>query len=201
MWVAEWEWSPPVVFWGPQRKEAIAARLHRGRGCVWTGPQRVSRSAVGGEGHSGQKAEYANTGATMGNLPSTEPRVDCGAGSCPRLTMRLCFAVQKQESWEPVFLTSSLSDACHVHSKCYGLRKSISEWMNFKKWTWPQASPFFSQDVHSLLQLKCWISMVVFKLSSRKKKTESPHQSPSKTEKSWGDWESRTLSPIHLSLD
>lgn len=132
-----------------------------------------------------------------------QPRVDCGAASCPGLTTPLCFAVQTQESWEPVFLTSSLSDACHARSRCYGPRKSISEWMNFKKWTWPQASPFFSQDVHSLLKLKCWISMVVFKLSSRKKKKkpESPHQSPSKTEKSWGDWESRTLSPIHLSLD
>ena len=99
-----------------------------------------------------------------------QPRVDCGAASCPGLTTPLCFAVQTQESWEPVFLTSSLSDACHARSRCYGPRKSISEWMNFKKWTWPQASPFFSQDVHSLLKLKCWISMVVFKLSSRKKK-------------------------------
>lgn len=34
---------------------------------------------MGGEGLSGRQAEYANTGATMGSLPSTEPSVDCGA--------------------------------------------------------------------------------------------------------------------------
>ena len=144
--------KPPVVFWGPQRKEAFAARLHRGRGCVWTGPQRASRSAVGGEGHSGQKAEYADTGATMGNLPGTEPSVDCGAG-VPVPASSRAYALQSRSKSPGNLCFNKLPKwCCHARSRCYGLRKSLNELINLKKWTWPSASPFFSQDVHSLLK-------------------------------------------------
>lgn len=152
MWVAEWEWSPLLCSGDLRGRKPLqpgfieeGATFELGlRG--WVGVWWV------GKGFRVDRLNMQTQALQWEASPRQSPvwTVELGSLSQSHHAPMLCSPEARVLG---ICIFNKLPKwCCHACSRCYRLRKCMNEWMNFKKWTWPQASPFFSQDVHSLLK-------------------------------------------------